>query len=76
MPAGGKRAKLLALAALCAFAYCAWASIGIGMKPLLWTLALCAFGIPIYWFSRYHAVVPPSMAKSAPVTQVDSSEAR
>jgi len=76
IPAVGTRAKLLAVSAVCAFAYCAYVSYGIGLKPLLWALALCAFGIPIYWFSRYQAVVPPSMAKSAPVTQVDSSEAR
>lgn len=76
VPTKGARATLLVAVALGAFAYCAWVSVGIGLKPLLWTLALCAFGIPIYWFSRYQAVVPPSMAKSAPVTQVDSSEAR
>jgi basic amino acid/polyamine antiporter, APA family len=71
----------VAAAALCATAYCAWVSIGIGLKPLLWTLGLCAFGVPLYWVGRlvrssHQAVVPTSIAKSAPVTQLDSSEAK
>jgi APA family basic amino acid/polyamine antiporter len=71
----------VAAAALCATAYCAWVSIGIGLKPLLWTLGLCAFGVPLYWVARLvrssqQAVVPPSIAKSAPVTRLDSSEAK
>jgi APA family basic amino acid/polyamine antiporter len=41
------------IAALCAAAYCAWASIGLGREALLWTLGLCAGGAPIYWVSRY-----------------------
>jgi APA family basic amino acid/polyamine antiporter len=70
-----RRAGMLIAAALGALLYCTWASIGIGIEPLLWALALVAAGIPVYWICRYQAVVPPSMAKSAPVTQVDSSEA-
>jgi hypothetical protein len=64
------------IAAFGAFVFCAWATIGIESKPLAWALGLAAAGLPIYGFCRYQAVVPPSMAKSAPVTQVDSSEAR
>jgi basic amino acid/polyamine antiporter, APA family len=69
-------ARMLIAVAECAASYCAWASIGIGIEPLLWALALVAAGAPVYWICRYQAVVPPSIAKSAPVTQVDSSEAR
>jgi basic amino acid/polyamine antiporter, APA family len=71
-----RRARMLIAASLGALLYCAWASIGIGIQPLLWALALVAAGIPVYWICRYQAGVPPLMAKSAPVTQVDSSEAR
>jgi APA family basic amino acid/polyamine antiporter len=71
-----RRATMLIASSIGAAVYCAWASIGIGIEPLLWSLALVAAGIPVYWICRYQAVVPPSMAKSAPVTQVDSSEAR
>jgi APA family basic amino acid/polyamine antiporter len=71
-----RRAGMLTAVAACAAAYCAWASIGIGIEPLLWALALVAAGAPVYWICRYQAVVPPSLATAAPVTRVDSSEAR
>jgi APA family basic amino acid/polyamine antiporter len=71
-----RRATMLIASSIGAAVYCAWASIGIGIEPLLWSLALVAAGIAVYWICRYQAGVPPSMAKSAPVTQVDSSEAR
>jgi APA family basic amino acid/polyamine antiporter len=45
------------LAALSAAVYCAWASIGIGLKPLLWTIALCACCAPVYWHSRRRQVL-------------------
>src|SRR5262249_17601981 len=45
------------VAAICAALYCAWASIGIGLTPLLWTVALCAFCAPVYWWSRRHQVL-------------------
>jgi APA family basic amino acid/polyamine antiporter len=58
----GRRAKtaplrsgfsMWAVAAAIAAAYCVWVSIGIGVKPLLWTLALGAVGIPVYYSSRF-----------------------
>ncbi len=70
----GNAGWAIAATGLAAFLYCAFVSIGIGMKPMLWTVALCAAGVPIYWFSRYQAVVPPAIANSAHATQVDSSE--
>jgi APA family basic amino acid/polyamine antiporter len=62
----GAPAMPVAVAAACATAYCAWVSIGVGLKPLLWTLGLCALGLPLYWVSRlvrssHEAVVPPSI---------------
>jgi APA family basic amino acid/polyamine antiporter len=51
----GKRAALWALFALLAFAYCAFVSIGIGLKSLLWALGLGAVGVPVYlwsWWTR------------------------
>jgi APA family basic amino acid/polyamine antiporter len=50
-----KRAVLWALCALLAFAYCAFVSIGIGLKSLLWALGLGAVGVPVYlwsWWTR------------------------
>jgi basic amino acid/polyamine antiporter, APA family len=48
-----KRTVTVVAAAVCAVVYCAWASIGIGLKPFLWTVALGAFSAPVYWLSRY-----------------------
>jgi APA family basic amino acid/polyamine antiporter len=44
---------MIVTAAVCAAVYCAWASKGIGLKPLLWTVALGAVSAPVYWGSRY-----------------------
>ncbi|MGH8140302.1 MAG: APC family permease [Steroidobacteraceae bacterium] len=49
----GGLAYLWAAAALCAAAYCVWVSIGIGLKPLVWTLALGAVAVPVYIGSHY-----------------------
>jgi APA family basic amino acid/polyamine antiporter len=48
-----KRTVTVTLAAVCAAAYCAWACVGIGLEPLLWTVALGAVGALVYWVSRY-----------------------
>jgi APA family basic amino acid/polyamine antiporter len=42
-----------------ALVYCVWVSIGFGGKALLWALALCAAGLPVYWWYalRREAVV-------------------
>lgn len=40
-------------AALGGAAYCMWVSIGIGPKPLLWTVALSAVAVPVYFGSEY-----------------------
>jgi basic amino acid/polyamine antiporter, APA family len=42
-------------ASLIAIVYCAWVSIGIGGKSLLWALALCAVGVPVYAMYWWHA---------------------
>ena len=47
------RAGVQLFVCLLATAYCVWASIGIGLRPLLWTLALGSVGIPIYAWSLY-----------------------
>jgi APA family basic amino acid/polyamine antiporter len=51
--------RWLAAAALAAV-YCIWASIGIGGKSLAWALALCAVGVPVYWW--YAIVRRPALA--------------
>lgn len=50
------------LAAAVALAYCVWVFIGIGAKPLLWALALCLAGVPVYW---WYALRPGRVAASA-----------
>jgi basic amino acid/polyamine antiporter, APA family len=46
---GAREWRWITAAALAAV-YCVWASIGIGGKSLLWALALCVLGIPLYWW--------------------------
>jgi APA family basic amino acid/polyamine antiporter len=50
--AESRPSRWLMVAASCAALYCMWASVGIGLKPLLWTVALCACCAPVYWRSR------------------------
>jgi APA family basic amino acid/polyamine antiporter len=56
----GPRESRWIAAALMATLYCVWVSIGIGGKSLLWGLALCAAGVPVYWW--YAIVRRPAMA--------------
>ncbi|MGP8035219.1 MAG: APC family permease [Steroidobacteraceae bacterium] len=56
---GSRESRWLAAAVLAA-AYCGWVSIGIGGKSLLWALALCAVGVPVYWW--YAVVRRPALA--------------
>jgi APA family basic amino acid/polyamine antiporter len=46
---GAREWRWIAAATLAAV-YCVWASIGIGGKSLLWALALCVLGVPLYWW--------------------------
>jgi basic amino acid/polyamine antiporter, APA family len=48
------------VAAALATAYCVWVSIGLGGRSLLWALALCALGVPVYWW--YAVVRRPALA--------------
>src|ERR1700730_5242135 len=56
---GPRESRWLA-AAILATVYCVWVSIGIGGKSLLWALALCAVGVPVYWW--YAIVRRPALA--------------
>ena len=56
---GAREARWIA-AALIAALYCVWVSIGFGSKALLWALALCAAGVPVYWW--YAIVRRPAVA--------------
>jgi basic amino acid/polyamine antiporter, APA family len=44
----GPREVRWIIAAAIASVYCVWVSIGIGTKPLLWSLVPCAAGLPVY----------------------------
>lgn len=50
MPMPQKATMLVVGAGACAALYCAWVSIGIGIRPLLWTLFLGACCAPVYWW--------------------------
>jgi APA family basic amino acid/polyamine antiporter len=50
IPRPGPREARWYAAALFATVYCAWVSIGIGTKSLLWAAALSAVGVPVYWW--------------------------
>jgi basic amino acid/polyamine antiporter, APA family len=50
IPQTGARELRWVAAAFLATLYCVWVSIGFGGKALLWALALCALGIPVYWW--------------------------
>jgi APA family basic amino acid/polyamine antiporter len=56
---GARESRWLTAAALAAV-YCVWASIGIGGKSLAWALALCAVGVPVYWW--YAVLRRPALA--------------
>ena len=47
------RALMVAAAAVLGTLYCVWASIGIGLKPLVWAVALTVAGAPVYWGSVF-----------------------
>jgi APA family basic amino acid/polyamine antiporter len=47
---GGRQVLWLVAAGLGTI-YCIWSFSGVGLRPFLWTLALAAAGIPIWWWS-------------------------
>ena len=50
IPQPGARELRWVAAAAIATIYCVWVSIGFGGKALLWAAALCAVGVPVYWW--------------------------
>ena len=54
---GSREIRWLA-AALLATVYCVWVFTGVGLVPLLWSLALAAAGIPFWWLSRAQRTMP------------------
>jgi basic amino acid/polyamine antiporter, APA family len=47
----GRRQVLWLIAAVVGTIYSLWSFAGVGLRPFLWTLALAAAGIPIWWWS-------------------------
>jgi APA family basic amino acid/polyamine antiporter len=55
------------LAAALAGIYCVWAFLGVGIKSLLWAVALAAVGVPVYLWSRFkrrEQAAPAALSKS------------
>jgi APA family basic amino acid/polyamine antiporter len=53
LPLPRTRRRFAVAVPVLALAYCAWASIGIGAKPLLWTVVLVGAGLPVYLWSLH-----------------------
>jgi APA family basic amino acid/polyamine antiporter len=47
-----RRELLLVFAAVVATAFCIWLFIGVGLRSLLWAVALALVGVPVYWWMR------------------------
>jgi amino acid transporter len=56
IPKPGAREVRWIVAALLAAIYCVWASFGIGRKPLLQALYVCAPGVLVYAVYWWHSV--------------------
>jgi basic amino acid/polyamine antiporter, APA family len=63
IPTPGRRELRWVAAAFVATLYCCWVFVGMGAKPFLWAIVLCAIGIPVYWWYalRRDAVAAPSV---------------
>jgi len=48
----GRREVVLVLAAALATAFSIWLFIGVGIRSLLWAVALALVGVPVYWWMR------------------------
>ena len=48
----GRSEIVLVLAAAVATAFSIWLFKGVGIKSLLWALALALVGVPVYWWMR------------------------
>lgn len=55
--AAGRRLSPFLLAATLATLYSAWTLFGAGAEALLWSLALFAVGVPVYWIMKRPAAV-------------------
>ena len=47
-----RREMLLVFAATIATVFSVWLFIGVGIKSLLWAVALALVGVPVYWWMR------------------------
>ena len=50
--AAGRRLSPFLLVALLATLYSGWTLLGAGLEPLLWSIALFAAGLPVYWLMK------------------------
>jgi len=50
--AAGRRLSPFLLVALLAMLYSGWTLLGAGLEPLLWSIALFAAGLPVYWLMK------------------------
>jgi basic amino acid/polyamine antiporter, APA family len=48
----GRREMVLVFAAALATAFSVWLFFGVGIRSLLWAVALALIGVPVYWWMR------------------------
>jgi basic amino acid/polyamine antiporter, APA family len=65
MPRAGRRGAMLLTAGVLGCAYCIWAFLGVGWKPLAWALVLCGAGVPVYLWSSYQLRRAQSLSSGA-----------
>jgi hypothetical protein len=54
-----RRARLIKAAAFGALVFCAWATVGIGLRPLILALLLLGLGVVVYILGRTRYAPPP-----------------
>jgi APA family basic amino acid/polyamine antiporter len=55
--AAGRRLSPFLLVATVATLYAAWTLFGAGVEPFLWSIALFAVGVPVYWLMKRQPAV-------------------
>jgi APA family basic amino acid/polyamine antiporter len=48
----GRRLSPFLLVATLATLYACWTLLGAGIEPFLWSFALFAIGVPVYWWMK------------------------
>lgn len=64
------RGRLVEALALVSLLYCLWALWGVGAESVVWTMALLATAVPVYWLMRRSELSIPAAEASPAAPQV------